>query len=214
MIDSTPSARASPPAGAAGRRGHRQHQIHWYNVKRPAGAVTLPGRLMLPPAPRGFVMVAHGSRANRRSPRDPAGGQRAERRPLRHAAVRTVDARRGGPRRRARSRGAGRSPAVATTLTATAQRWTSCRRAARRSATGTTPAGRLAWDLGWTASCGGSRRPPCLPAEAGDPVDRLRPLLEPRLAADLLGRLSGAHPRVVGVWVLRLERAGRCRARG
>ena len=46
-------------------------------------------------------------------------------------------------------------------------------------------AGRLAAELGWTPSCGQLRRPARVRAQAGDPVDRLRRLPEPRLAADL-----------------------------
>src|SRR4051795_13326186 len=52
------------------------------------------------------------------------------------------------------------------------------------------------------------RRPARVRAAAGDPVDRLRRLPEPRIATDLHGRLPRAHPRVVGVGLLRLERAG------
>src|SRR3954451_2619517 len=51
------------------------------------------------------------------------------------------------------------------------------------------------------------RRPTRVRAQAGDPVDWLRRLPEPRIATDLHGRLPRAHPRVVGVGLLRLERA-------
>ena len=51
------------------------------------------------------------------------------------------------------------------------------------------------------------RRPPRLPAQACDPVDRLRRLPEPRLAAHMDRYLPGSHLRVVGLWLLRLERA-------
>jgi hypothetical protein len=66
-------------------------------------------------------------------------------------------------------------------------------------------AGRLASDLGWTASCGRLRGPARLRAQAGDPVDRLRRVPKPWLAAHLPGRLPGAHPRLLGFRVLRLE---------
>jgi hypothetical protein len=68
-------------------------------------------------------------------------------------------------------------------------------------------AGRLAADLGWTSSRS-LRQPPRVPARARDPVHRLRRLPQPRIAADLRRRLSGPHPRVVALAVLRLERAG------
>ena len=51
------------------------------------------------------------------------------------------------------------------------------------------------------------RRAARVRVEAGDPVDRLRRLPKPRLAAHLSGRLPGAHPRLVGVGLLRLRRA-------
>ena len=71
MIDSTPPARAlHHPLVLRAVGGIDSHQIHWRNVEIPAGAVTLPGRLMVPPAPRGFVVFASGRGANRRSPRD------------------------------------------------------------------------------------------------------------------------------------------------
>ena len=97
----------------------------------------------------------------------------------------------------------------ATTRTATAPRWISCPRWRRPRATGTRTAGRLASELGWTPSCGSSGARPGLPAQARDPVDRLRRLPEPRLAAHVQRWLSGAHPRVVGLRLLRLERARR-----
>ena len=56
------SARPHPPVlHVVG--GIDRHEIRWMNVEVPAGAVTLRGRLMLPPAPRGMVLLADGSRS-------------------------------------------------------------------------------------------------------------------------------------------------------
>jgi putative phosphoribosyl transferase len=61
------TARHHPPVlRAVG--GIDRHAIHWMNVEVPAGGVTLPGRLMLPPAPRGLVVVVYGGGLTRRNP--------------------------------------------------------------------------------------------------------------------------------------------------
>ena len=54
------------------------------------------------------------------------------------------------------------------------------------------------WQLG---------RPSRVRAQAGDRVHRLRRLPEPRLATDVLRRMPCAHPRLLGLGVLRLKRA-------
>jgi hypothetical protein len=51
--------------------------------------------------------------------------------------------------------------------------------------------------------------PTRLPAQADDPIDRLRRLSQPRLAANLHRELSRTHPRVMGVRLLRLQRTRR-----
>jgi hypothetical protein len=58
-------------------------------------------------------------------------------------------------------------------------------------------AGRLAHDLGWNRHAG-LQQPPGLHARARNPVHRLRRLTQPRITPDLLGRLSGPHPRLLG----------------
>jgi hypothetical protein len=94
-----------------------------------------------------------------------------------------------------------------TTRTATARPWTSGRRSAEARPTGTPPPG--AWR---TISAGPSRvaarRPARVRADASDPVGRLRRLSQPRIVSNVLGRLSGAHPSLVGLRLLRLERPG------
>ena len=87
-------------------------------------------------------------------------------------------------------------------------------------ATGTTQrdwdatAGRARRDLGWTARCGSSgARPACplKPAIQWIGYDGYPSHGSPRTCS---GRLPGAHPRLMGVGLLRLERARRRRARG
>jgi dienelactone hydrolase len=41
--------------------GIDRHAVRWMNVEVPAGGVLLRGRTVLPPAPRGLVLLAHGS---------------------------------------------------------------------------------------------------------------------------------------------------------
>jgi alpha-beta hydrolase superfamily lysophospholipase len=79
-----PTAALHGPAGAFQAEGrehavqHRpelravggidRHAIRWMNVEVPADGVILRGRTMLPPSPRGLVLLAHGSEPTRTNP--------------------------------------------------------------------------------------------------------------------------------------------------
>ena len=67
----------------------------------------------------------------------------------------------------------------------------------------------LARDLGWTRNCGASgvRRPAIVPAGASDAVHRLRGLPRPRLTRHLPHALPGAPAHLLGLPVLRHQRA-------
>jgi hypothetical protein len=67
--------------------------------------------------------------------------------------------------------------------------------------------GRLARDLGWTASCGSSGARPACPLKPAIQWIGYDGYPEPRLAANVPRRLPGTHPPLVGVGLLRIERA-------
>ena len=184
------AARDNPSAARELRRGRRRHADSRRARAQPQGPADLDTavRLTSPAAYRALPAWAMAGGRPARARRRPDLRRRAlGPAPLRPSRLRGARDRPPHPRRRHRrgSRARGRRDA---------------------RPTGTRPPGAL------RASSAGRRlrqlrRPPGLRAQAGHPVHRLRRLPQPRLAADLHGRMPRPYPRVLGLRLLRLERA-------